>query len=346
MSHEKIGIFGGSFNPVHVGHLNSLRTVIAKNKLIKIFVIPNAQNPLKEGEVDTPTAEDRIQMLKLALQDEKNVTIDDQEIKRGGKSYSFETIRHYSSKYGAENIYFIMGADSFLELDQWKFFEEILKETNLIVTTRPGAELPFEKEDFPLGIQPFIKAIEANGVIKLKTGRQIIYTQLEDLNISATHLRKRLRLSKNVDQFLTYEVEQYIREKGLYAPLKIKIPDFESFTKQCAQVLFNKKAIRLKAIDLRKLSAPSEFAIICSGTSTKQTLSLAESVISWVKEEYGVLPISVEGASEGRWVLVDFGSLIIHIFYDFVRQEYRLEDLWKEGCDLNLQDQEAPDKTK
>jgi len=78
--------------------------------------------------------------------------------------------------------------------------------------------------------------------------------------------------------------------------------------------------------------------LIASGTSTRHAASLAENVVQAVKEEYNVLPQSVEGVDEGRWVVIDYGSLIVHVFYDFVRQEYSLEKLWKDGKDLNLKD--------
>lgn len=334
---EKIGIFGGSFNPIHAGHLNSIRTVMKKNKLTKMFVVPNSKSPLRE-QADMPSGEDRLNMVKLAIKDEKNVHVDDQEIIRGGLSYTIETIRYYESKYGSENIFLVVGADSFETFDQWKNFDDILKASNLIVTTRPGADLPFEVEDFPKGLQPLVKSFEPNGVAKLKSGRQIIYNHLEDLDISSTQIRKRFKIKKSVDQFLNFEVEGYIKDHGLYAPLSLKIPDFESFTKICAQVLFDKKAIAVRGFDLRKINAPSEFSIVCSGTSTKQTSSLANTLLKFVKEEYNVLPISLEGTEEGRWVLIDYGSLIVHVFYDYVRNEYRLEELWRQGLDLNLKD--------
>lgn len=334
---EKIGIFGGSFNPIHAGHLNSLRHVMKKNKLSKVFVVPNNKNPLRESG-DMPSGEHRVNMIKLAIKDEKNISVDDQEVIRGGLSYTIETIRYYESKYGSENIYFIMGADSFESFDQWKNYEDILKAANLIVTTRPHSELPFEVEDFPKGLQPLIKSFEPNGVAKLKSGRQIIYTQLEDLDVSATQIRKRFKLKRSVDSYLTFEVENYIKEHDLYAALDKKIPDFEEFTKICAQVLFDKKGITVRGFDLRKINAPSEFALVCSGTSTKATVSLANTLIRFVKEEYNVLPISLEGIEEGRWVLVDYGALIVHVFYDYVRNEYRLEELWRQGIDLNLKD--------
>ncbi|MES2768484.1 MAG: nicotinate (nicotinamide) nucleotide adenylyltransferase [Bdellovibrionota bacterium] len=341
---EKIGIFGGSFNPIHAGHLNSLRYVMKKNKLSKVFLVPNNKNPLREASEDMPSGDHRVNMIKLALKDEKNVSVDEQEVNRGGTSYTIETIRFYESKYGSENIFFIMGADSFESFDQWKNYEDILKASNLIVTTRPHSELPFEVEDFPKGLQPLVKNFEPNGVAKLKSGRQIIYTQLEDLDVSATQIRKRFKLRRSVDSFLNFEVEQYIKEHDLYAPLDKKIPDFEEFTKLCAQVLFDKKAIAVRGFDLRKMNAPSEYSLVCSGTSTKQTVSLANSLVRYVKEEYNVLPISLEGLDEGRWVLVDYGALIVHVFYDYVRNEYRLEELWREGIDLQLKDTAAPPK--
>ncbi len=340
---EKIGIFGGSFNPIHAGHLNSLRMVMDKNKLSKLFIVPNNKNPLRQ-DADMPSGEHRVNMIKLAIKDEKNVAVDEQEIARGGLSYTIETIRYYESKYGSENIYFIMGADTFEALDQWKNFEDILKASNLVVTTRPHSDLPFDIEDFPKGVQPLIKTFEPSGIAKLKSGRQIIYTQLEDLDISATQVRKRLKLRRSVDSYLSFEVENYIKENDLYAPLDKKIPDFEEFTRLCAQVLFDKKGINVRGFDLRSLSAPSEYSLICSGTSTKQTVALANSLVRFVKEEYNVLPISLEGLEEGRWVLIDYGALIVHAFYDYVRNEYRLEELWKEGIDLNLKDSAIKEK--
>lgn len=334
---EKIGIFGGSFNPIHLGHLNSLRTVLKKNKLNKIFLVPNSKNPLKSIE-DIPSAEDRMAMVKMAIQDDPKFAVDEQELLRGGVSYSIETIRFYESKYGSENIYFILGADTFQSFDKWKNFEDILKASNLIVTTRPNSELPYSEDEFPEGIRPLIRAFEASGKAKLKTGREIIYTQLEDLDISATNIRKRLKLNRNVDQLLTFEVEKYIKEKDLYPPLNVKIPDFKDFTIHCSQILFDRKAINVKAFDLTAMNAPSEYAIVASGTSTKQTTAFADSILKNIKEEFGVYPISLEGMDEGRWVLIDYGGLIIHIFYDYVRTEYRLEELWRKGIELNVTD--------
>lgn len=331
----KIGVFGGSFNPVHVGHLNSLRSVAKREKLKKIFVIPNSQNPLKTTE-NVVDGKHRLAMLELALKDDPQFVVDDQELKRGGKSYTNETLRYYISKYSSENVYLILGADSFEHFDKWKNYEEILQEVNIIVTSRPKAALPYDKEDFPKGVQTHIKDIDFKGVVKLKGGRTIRFIQLDDLDVSSTQIRKNLKLKRNVDQFLTYEVEKYIKENDVFPPLEVKIPDFKEFVHFCAQNLSDKKALGIKAFDLTQIVAPSEYAVVASGTSTKQAQSFAEQLARKIKEEYGVDPLTFEGLEEGRWVVIDYGSLIVHIFYDFVRNEYRIEELWKAGKELKL----------
>ncbi len=335
---KKIGIFGGTFNPFHVGHLNSIRTVMKRAELDKVYVVPAAQNPLKRGD-DVPSAEDRLKMVEIALKGEgDNIVIDDQEIRRGEISYTIETIRHYGSKFGAENLFLIMGADAFADFDLWKSYEDILKEANLIVTTRPNTTLPLSVSEFPNGIQKYVKDFNYSGVATLKTGRTIRFLQLKDLDISSSAVRKKLKLGKSVDKALSIEVERYIRENEVYPLISGKIPSYEKFTNFCAQVMFSKKAVNVRGYDLTKIQAPSEYALICSGTSTRTTSALAENIRRAVKEEYGVNPISLEGLDEGRWVLMDYGGLIIHIFYELVRNEYRLEDLWKTAKPMGLED--------
>ncbi|MCB0413054.1 MAG: ribosome silencing factor, partial [Bdellovibrionales bacterium] len=102
--------------------------------------------------------------------------------------------------------------------------------------------------------------------------------------------------------------------------------------------LFDRKAARIKGFDLRELDTISEYSIIASGTSTRHAVALSEIIIENVKEEFGVYPYAVEGQSEGRWIVLDYGSLMIHLFYDHAREAYNLEDLWKKSLELELVD--------
>ncbi len=333
----KVGIFGGSFNPAHNGHINSVTTVAKKLGLQKVHIVPAAQNPLKTP-VEGPTPEQRLELARRAFsQYGEAFFVDDQEVRRGGKSYTIDTVQNLRKSVSADDLFLIIGADNLENLKSWKDYKKILSETNLIVTTRPGYEFPESEEDLPEYLKEFVAEFDFN-FIELKTGRNIQFITLNDIEASSTELRKWLRSGRPVEKYLPLAVETYIKEQKFYRNLGDRIGDFSKFTEFCANILFSRKGINVKAYDLTKISAPSEYSLIASGTSGRHASSLAENTIMAVKEEYNVLPQSVEGLDEGRWVLVDYGSLIVHVFYDFVRQEYSLENLWKEGKDMGLKD--------
>lgn len=336
----KIGIFGGSFNPPHIGHVQVASEVAKKMGLDLVYVIPNSENPLKEVFVDV-SSQHRLAMTQLAF---KNYSVGKKgsaqfkviplEIERGGKSYTIDTLKKLKKEHtAADEFFLIIGMDSFLDFPKWKSFKKLLAELNLVVVSRPGSDLPSSIEDLPKKLQSLAEDFEFNQV-QLSTEKTIEFLKVKDIDISASMVRKRLRSLRSLDKFLPLEVEKYIREHKLYQLEGKKIDDYASFTRFCVDFLNSKKAINIKAFDLRNLQAPSEFSIVTSGTSTKQTVSLAENLVAAVKDEYGMHPLSVEGKTEGRWVLVDYGPLIVHIFYDFIRQEYSIESLWKNGTPL------------
>ena len=333
----KIGIFGGSFNPPHNGHVNSLTTVQKKMGFDKIHVIPNNQNPLKVP-TEKISDEHRLNMAKLAFATYGDAfVIDDVELKRGGKSYTIDTIKELRKNYESKDLYLIIGADNFETFSEWKDFKKILTEVNLVVTTRPGYAIPETESEFPDFLQGLIGESDF-GAVELTTGRSIEFLTLQDLDISSSELRKKLRLGRPVDKFLPLAVESYIREHKLYREASNKISDYQKFTEFCAQVLFDKKGIAVRGYDIRGTSTTTDFTLIASGTSTRHAASMAENLVLAVKEEFNVYPLGVEGVDEGRWVVVDYGPLIVHLFYDFVRQEYRMEELWKEGKEFTLTD--------
>jgi nicotinate-nucleotide adenylyltransferase len=161
--------------------------------------------------------------------------------------------------------------------------------------------------------------------------------QLDDVDVSATEIRKRLRDKLSVFEMVPPAVTDYVRQHGLYEAVSAKIGDFEKFTEFCVGFLLGRKSILVKAYDLRGQDFPAEFTIVTSGTSTKQTSALAQNLMREVKTKYGTYPQHIEGLREGRWVVLDYGATIIHIFYDYVRMEYRLEELWQNGRMMNIQ---------
>lgn len=340
----KVGIFGGSFNPPHIGHTNSIQTVAKKLGLQSVHIVPANQNPLKL-QTEGPTSAQRLEMVRLAFSDlGPNFVVDDQEILRQGSSYTIDTVLNLRKTVAAEDLYLIIGADNFENFSEWKDYAKILNEANLVVTSRPGWDLPREQSDLPGFVQDFVEEFDFN-YIELKTGRSIQFMRLKDIEISAQEIRKWVRISKNVDKYLSLSVENYIKQNKIYAAIGDRIPDYKAFTEFCGNFLFSKKGIQVRGFDLRKIAAPSEFSLIASGTSTRHAASLGENLIQAVKEEFNVYPQSIEGMDEGRWVLLDYGSLIVHLFYDFVRQEYSLEKLWKDGEDMGLKDSEPTERT-
>lgn len=333
----KIGIFGGSFNPPHNGHVNSLTTVQKKMGFDKIHIIPNSQNPLKIP-TDAPAAEHRLGMAKAAFSSYGDAFfIDDTELKRGGKSYTIDTVNELLKKHKSSELFLIIGADNFESFSEWKDYKKLLELVNIVVTTRPGYQIPENDKEWPDYLTSFV-ADSDFGTLELKTGRSVEFITLDDLDISSSELRKKLRLGRPTEKFLPLAVESYIKENKLYRVSKEKVSDFKVFAEFCAQVLFDKKGIAVRGFDLKEMSSTTDYSIVASGTSTRHTSSMAENLVKAVKDEFNIYPLGIEGVDEGRWVVVDYGALIVHVFYDFVRQEYRLEDLWKKGTELTLTD--------
>lgn len=336
MNKELVAIYGGTFDPFHMGHVYCIQTLLEKTKIEKIYVVPANQNPLKDP-VEGPTAQQRADMVRVGLQDFDTVTVDDQEIERGGKSFTIDTVEKYLEEYSADQLHLVVGLDEFYQLHKWKDFGKLLESCNFIVVSRPGNMLPFSKDDLPEPLRPYIDVLDRN-FVALTTGRTVEFLRVKGIDVAATEIRKYLKTGRTVDKFLDIRVEDYIKKHNIYPLIGPKVGDYRQFTEFCADRLFNRKALNLRALDLNALATPSDFVIITSGTSKRHTQSLGEWVLREVKNQFGLNPLSIEGMEEGRWVLIDYGQLIIHIFYDYVRMEYNLESLWKTGQDLKLKD--------
>jgi nicotinate-nucleotide adenylyltransferase len=155
----KIGILGGTFNPVHIGHLILAVEALEKLALDKIIFIPSYLPPHKD-DVGIALAKSRLRMLKLAIKGNKNLSVSDIEIRRKGRSYTIDTINALKAKHPKDELYFIIGSDLLKYLDSWKDLDRIMKKVNFIVATRPGYPL----EDIPKRIHRVdIRAVDISG---------------------------------------------------------------------------------------------------------------------------------------------------------------------------------------
>src|SRR6266487_4623952 len=140
---QRIGLFGGSFNPVHLGHLLVAQAAREELQLCRLFFIPAAQSPFKPGIVLAP-AEQRLRLLRLSLAGRTDCQIDDQEIKRGGVSYSIDTVRDYVRRFPGAQLFYLVGADNVPHLPKWREAGELARLVEFVAIPRPGqAETPF-----------------------------------------------------------------------------------------------------------------------------------------------------------------------------------------------------------
>ena len=134
---DYIGIFGGSFDPIHKGHIESLKSVTEKLNLSKVLVIPNKVSPLKDLSVASSL--EKIKMLEIAFKDFKEIEIEDYELKKEGPSFMIETLQYLEKKLGKKKHFLlIIGEDSFQSFNRWKNYQHIIKMTSLLVMNRPG----------------------------------------------------------------------------------------------------------------------------------------------------------------------------------------------------------------
>jgi len=133
----KLGLLGGSFDPVHFGHLLVAQAALEELELSRLFFIPVAQSPFKPQSQPTP-ANERLRLLRLALAGKTNCEIDDQEIKRGGISYTIDTARDYRRRFPQSELFYLIGADHVSELPKWREASELARLLQFVAIPRPG----------------------------------------------------------------------------------------------------------------------------------------------------------------------------------------------------------------
>ncbi|MBC2696432.1 MAG: nicotinate (nicotinamide) nucleotide adenylyltransferase [Desulfobacteraceae bacterium] len=224
---EHIGLFGGTFNPIHVGHIRAIQEVQKRYALDKFYIIPAALPPHKEPG-DVVDAKWRLEMIRLSVSEYpellKSVIISDVELKRSGPSYSIDTVNHFKSVLpDYSRLYFILGIDAFLEIDTWKSFSELFYLTSFIVMTRPkginidGALKWKVLEDYIKGkISDTYKFSISRSCFVHHEKQKIFFVDIDSLDISSTQIRNLIKKGRPIKLFVPKKVEDFIINKGLY----------------------------------------------------------------------------------------------------------------------------------
>lgn len=196
-------IFGGSFDPVHKGHVNLVQQIYDKTELDEIIIMPTAISPFKQNMERKPaSASDRLEMCRLAFADMSFVTVSDYEISLSEVSYTVNTIRHFHNLYPNDNLFFIMGSDMLLSFEKWRNFEEILSMCTLIAASR---------EDGETDIQELAAQAE-----NLRKYGNVMLIRTDAYEVSSTEIREKIKKKSDISCYVNENVVKYILENKLY----------------------------------------------------------------------------------------------------------------------------------
>ncbi|MEA3454122.1 MAG: nicotinate-nucleotide adenylyltransferase [Candidatus Caldatribacteriota bacterium] len=192
---KRLGIMGGVFDPIHCGHLFTAEEARVEFKLDKVIFVPCRQ-PAHKRENNISDPEHRYLMTVLATSNNQFFEVSKVELDRPGPSYSIDTVKELLKKYEhGVKIFFITGADAFLEIDSWYKSEELIRLCQFVAATRPGYDL---------------------NKLDKKFKKIIRIMEIPALYISSTDIRRRIKEGRNIKYLVPQEVEEYICKKGLY----------------------------------------------------------------------------------------------------------------------------------
>ena len=219
---KKIGLFGGTFNPIHLGHLRPAEEIRESFELDRVIFIPASYPPHKE-KGDILPASLRAQMVRLAIADNPRFAFSDVELLRPGKSYSVETITHFRQQFGPDTeLYFILGLDAFREIKTWKDYTALFTLCHFIVMTRPGFEKKFTPEHLPVEIAKDFCYDVVKGGYAHRSGFSIFPKEITALDISSTKIRENIRQHRSVKYLLPDPVAVLIDQNNLYRAKETK----------------------------------------------------------------------------------------------------------------------------
>ena len=213
----RAGLFGGTFNPVHWGHLRAAEEIRELFDLDQVIFIPTNNPPHKESQELVPSHH-RLTMLKLAVEGNSFFDTSDIELKRAGTSYSIETINYFKQTAHDEcTPFFMVGVDAFLEISTWKKYQELFYLCNFIVMTRPNYDIRDREQLIPQEIKKEFR-YSPDEKRFIHTSQYAIYmAEITAMDISSQAIRTRVKSSRSVTYLLPHLVESYIGKHALYS---------------------------------------------------------------------------------------------------------------------------------
>lgn len=210
----RLGILGGTFDPIHIGHLRLAEEIHEELNLSKVLLMPGAQPPHKKGPL-VASFYDRLEMTRIGASASDYLEACDIEGHREGPSYSIETIRIIREKYGGQlELFFILGIDAFNEIFTWKEYKNLFHITNFVVIERPGMAF-HEPGNYIDSLGADFRKKSSEDYIN-PSGNHILIKKTTLMDISSTKIRQNIREGKSINFIVPQKVKEYIIKKGLY----------------------------------------------------------------------------------------------------------------------------------
>lgn len=349
---RRIGMLGGTFDPIHRGHLGLAHAAQRELGLDEIVFVPAGAPPHKLGRRISPAA-DRLAMVELAVEGEPGFGVSRIEIDRPGPSYTADTVAQLLDSAAAAGrpieVTVILSVDAFADLPAWHDPERLVHDARLAVAPRPGHA------------SPDMAGLEAR--LPGLAGRVTVLAG-PNIDISASDIRARVRRGDPIDDLVSPAVADYIEAHHLYRelpseegltvtepvepttsppiaapradglPSRPAVPPSErpplDIARRIVELAEDKKAADMVVLELTQLTTLADYFVICSGGSERQLDAIADGIVSSLRDER-LKPIGREGTPASHWVLLDYGSVIVHIFTPPERDYYGLEKHWSEA---------------
>ncbi len=222
-SKKKVGLFGGTFNPIHLGHLRGAEEIREIFQLDQILFIPSSIPPHKmSGEIIE--AKDRLEMVRLAISHNPHFSVSDIELLRPGKSYTIDTLRFFNENE-TNQFFFIMGREAFVEIETWKEFKNLFTLCHFIIMTRPGTQKENAFSDLlPRALISDFKYDPKEETYIHVSGHRLYFKEISFLDISSTKVRELIEKGRSVRYLIPPEVEGYIERHKLYRKNNVPSP--------------------------------------------------------------------------------------------------------------------------
>jgi nicotinate-nucleotide adenylyltransferase len=210
----RIGLFGGTFNPVHIGHLRCVEEIREQFRLDRIVFVPAFMPPHKKQPGVSP--EHRCEMARMAISGNSCFELSDIELQREGRSYSADTIDYFRMREPGGDLFFIIGSDAFCEVHTWHRYPDFFEHCSFIVMNRAGVSA-LSSRHLPCTAAHMFTRLDGDTYVHC-SGTRICFGRVSALDISSTDIRARIAADRTISYLVTAAVERYIRNNRLYRP--------------------------------------------------------------------------------------------------------------------------------